>query len=100
MRPICLIEFIAGPATERYSVGKLEALDVVSVDPGQWRKPLAIIGTMVHQPVLRLLVGVDEPIRGHVAGEGRHVASTAAPPSRSLRMLWLMVFLLDCFVVE
>ena len=50
-------------------IGELQALDVVLVDLVERRVALRVVGTVVHQPVLRLLVGIDEPIRSHVAGE-------------------------------
>ena len=52
-------------------IGQLQALDVVLVDLVERRVALRVVGAVVHQPVLRLLVGIDEPIRSHVAGEGR-----------------------------
>ena len=65
----CVGELVAGAAAERHRVGELEVLDVVLVDPRERREALAVIGAVVHQPVLRLLVGIEEPFRRHV---GRH----------------------------
>src|SRR5215471_13595058 len=45
-------------AADRHRIGELEALDVVLVDARQRRITMRIIGAVVHQPVLRLLVGV------------------------------------------
>ena len=58
-------------AADRDCVGELEVLDVVLVDLVERRVALRVVGAVVHQPVLRLLVGIDEPIRSHVAGESR-----------------------------
>jgi hemolysin D len=35
------------------------------------KKGLAIIGAVVHQPILRLAVGIDEPLRSHLGSERR-----------------------------
>src|SRR6202030_2178993 len=51
------VEFVAGAAAEWNRVGKLEALDGVPVNPGERRKPLAVIGAVVHQPVAWLRDG-------------------------------------------
>ena len=60
---------VAGGAADRDRIGELEVLDVVLVDLVERRVALRVIGAVVHQPVLRLLVGIDEPIRRHVGGE-------------------------------
>jgi len=59
----CVDEFIAGAAAERHRIGELEVLDVTLVDPCQWRIALAVVSAVIHQPVLRLLVRIDQPIR-------------------------------------
>ena len=63
--------FVGRRAADRDGVGELQALDVVLVDLVERRVALRVVGAVVHQPVLRLLVGIDEPIRSHVAGERR-----------------------------
>ena len=35
------------------------------------REPMRAVVAMVHQPVLRLLVGIEEPLRRHIGREGR-----------------------------
>ena len=57
-------------AADRHGIGELEVLDVGLVDLVERREALRIIGAVVHQPVARLLVGIDEPVRRHVGGEG------------------------------
>ena len=46
-------------ARERHGIDEPQSLDVVPVDAGEGREPLAVIGAVVHQPVLRLLVGLS-----------------------------------------
>ena len=58
-----LVGLVAGAAAERDRIGELEVLDVALVDPVEGREPLAVIAAVVHQPVLRLLVGIEEPFR-------------------------------------
>ena len=55
--------FVGRRAADGDRIGELEALDVVLVDLVERRVALRVIGAVVHQPVLRLLVGIDEPIR-------------------------------------
>ena len=50
----------------RHRIGELELADIFLVDPVERRIALRVIGAMVHEPVLRLPVGVDEPLRRHV----------------------------------
>jgi hypothetical protein len=66
-----LVEFVAGIAAERHRVSELEVPDVVAVDPGERREPLTVIGAVVHQPVLRLLVGAGETLRRYLGGGRR-----------------------------
>src|SRR5262249_61202377 len=49
--------------------GELEVLDVIPVDARERREALAIVGAVVHQPVLRLAVRIEKPFRRHVGGE-------------------------------
>src|SRR5262249_33672847 len=46
-------------------------LDVALVDARKRREPLTIVAAMVHQPVLRLFVGIEEPLRCNVGSQGR-----------------------------
>jgi hypothetical protein len=64
-------EFPAIGAGKRHCIGELEPLDVILIDAGERREALAVIGAVVHQPVLRLLVGIEEPLRRHVGSERR-----------------------------
>src|SRR5207237_3983624 len=41
-------------------------------------KGLRVIAPMVHKPVLRLLVGIGEPVRRHLGGNRRHGRQDAA----------------------
>src|SRR5262249_50219398 len=50
-------------------IGELEVLDVGLADLVERREALGVVGAMVHQPVVWLLVGVDQPLRCHVGGE-------------------------------
>ena len=56
-------EFVSRTAAERHRIGELEVLDVVAVDARERRKALTIVSAMVHQPVLRLLVRIHQPVR-------------------------------------
>ena len=56
-------------AADRDRIGELEVLDVRLVDPLERRVTLRVIGAVVHQPVLRLAVGIDEPLRRHLGGK-------------------------------
>ena len=67
--------FVAGGTAERHRIGELEVLDVVPVDAGERREALAVIGAVVHQPVLRLAVGIEEPFRRHVGRQHGRWAS-------------------------
>jgi hypothetical protein len=49
---------------------------------------------------LRLLVGVDEPVRGHVAGEGRACREHGGAAEQKLADAVAHGLLLDCFLVE
>jgi hypothetical protein len=53
-------------AAERNRVGDLQSLGGIAVDAGERREALPVISAMIHQPVLRFLVGIDEPLRRHV----------------------------------
>jgi hypothetical protein len=64
------VELITGAAAERHRISELQSLDVVAIDARERREALAIIGAMVHQPVLRLLVGIDEPLGRDVGRQG------------------------------
>ena len=78
---------VGGAAAERDGIGELEPLDVALVDAGEGREALTIIGAMVHQPVLRLLVGIDEPLRRHVrsqCGPREHAAEEQRSPDRTV----------------
>ena len=61
--------FVRRRAAERHRVGEVERLDVLLVNLVEWREALTIVGAMVHQPVLRFLVGVDEALKCHLCGE-------------------------------
>jgi hypothetical protein len=63
--------FVAGRAGKRHRVGELEILDVALVGARQRREALAIVRAMVHQPVLRLAIRIEQPLRRHVGREGR-----------------------------
>src|SRR5262249_17829218 len=56
---------------DRDRIGELEALNVRLVDLVERRVALGIIGAMIHQPVLRLAVGVDEAIGRDVSRHRR-----------------------------
>ena len=58
-------------ATERHRVGEVQRFNVLPVDLVERRETLAIIGAMIHQPVLRLLVGVYQPLEGDLRRERR-----------------------------
>ncbi len=77
-----LVEAVADGAAERHRVGELEALDVVLVDARERREALAVIGAVVHQPVLRLLVGVDEPLGRDIGRHGWHGCQCGAGEHR------------------
>ena len=73
-------------AADRDRIGELEVLDVRLVDLVERRVALRVIGAVVHQPVLRLVVGIDEPVRRHVGGEGAVPSrDDGAPASSRLR---------------
>jgi hypothetical protein len=55
-------------AADGDGIGELERLDVALVDLLEWRVALGVVGAVVHQPVVRLLVGIGEPIRRHLGG--------------------------------
>src|SRR6266481_1130660 len=57
------------PARERDRICELEALDVVLVDAGERREALAVIGAVIHQPVLRLPIRIEQSVRRYVGGE-------------------------------
>jgi hypothetical protein len=73
-----LDEFTAVGAGERHRIGEFQALDVGLVDAGERREALAVITAVVHQPVLRLLVGIEQPLRRHLGRQhgrcGEHAA--------------------------
>ena len=70
--------FVRGRAAERDRISELEVLDVVLVDGVERRIALRVIGAVVHQPVLRLLVGIDQPIGRDVAGQCRRAREHGA----------------------
>ncbi len=57
---------VAVGAADRDREQQLEVLDVVLVDLLERREPLGIVAAVNHQPVLRLLVGICEPLIGHL----------------------------------
>ncbi len=100
-----LVELVAGRAAERHRVGEFEPLDVPLVDAIERRIALAVIGAVVHQPVLWL--GIGEP-RGrdlggkrrcrrdhHAAGEQRVTdrACTFPHHGRSSLLLYRIAFI-------
>ncbi len=80
-----LHELIGGDAAQRHRVEELQILDVRLVDLVERRIALAVIGAVVHQPVLRLRIG--EPLRRHVCRERRtrnHGAGQEHSPYRTV----------------
>jgi hypothetical protein len=55
---------------ERYGIGELEVFGVGLVDSVERRVTLRVVGPVIHQPVLWLLVGVDQSFRSHLSGNG------------------------------
>src|SRR5262249_29072709 len=68
----CMNDFHAGPAAERHRVSEPQSLDVAFVYAGEWRETLAVVAAMVHQPVLRLFVRIEEPLCRDLSGQGRN----------------------------
>ncbi len=97
-----LVEFVAGAAAERHRIGELEVLDVVLVDARERREALAVIGAMVHQPVLRLLVGIDEPLAAsrRPRAPAARWRGAARPVRGSLRICVVIVLSIVCLLMS
>jgi hypothetical protein len=68
----CLQVLVEAGTAERDRIGKLERFDVAGVDLVERRIALRVVAAVVHQPVLRLLVDIGEPLWRHVGGDRWH----------------------------
>jgi hypothetical protein len=57
---------VALRAAKWHRISELQVLDIISVDEGERRISLRIIGAVVHEPVLRLVVRIHEPLWGNL----------------------------------
>ena len=66
-----LVVFLAGRVTQRNRICKSQPFDVALVDRVERREALRVIGAVIYQPIVRLLVGIDEPLRRHLGRDDR-----------------------------
>ena len=57
-------------AADRDRIGELQVLDIARVDALKRRIALRVIGAVVHEPVLRLAVGIGEALGRDIGGQG------------------------------